>query len=123
MCIGGTILNLLVLQGATLIGYPNPREQFPELSLLLIALNLSLPMIVWMRFRGMAWLPNLEMAGAAFGLAFLLIGLVWLGIAPNSTLQISFGRFCGLACAGMFVVMLFRLDLYTGRKGHHAHAA
>lgn len=122
MCIAGNILNLLVFQGAALIGYPDLREQLPELSLLLITFNLSLPMIAWMRWRGMAWRPNLEMAGAAFGVAILLIGLVWLGVAPTSTLQISISRFCGLACAGMFIVMLFRLDLYTGRKGHHAHA-
>jgi hypothetical protein len=28
-----------------------------------------------------------------------------------------------LACPVMLVPMLFRLDLYTGSMGHHAHAA
>lgn len=28
-----------------------------------------------------------------------------------------------LACPVMLVPMLFRLDLYTGSIGHHAHAA
>jgi hypothetical protein len=53
--------------------------------------------------------------------------VVWAGFAPDSALQITFGSFCAIACVGMFVVMLPRLDLYTGRSGHHmahkAHAA
>jgi hypothetical protein len=73
----------------------------------------------WNRFRGMEWRPIVEMSAVPIGLAILLIGAVWVGFAPDSTLQIPFGRFCGVACAGMFLVMLPRLDLYTGRAGHH----
>jgi apolipoprotein N-acyltransferase len=80
-----------------------------------------------MLLRGMEWRPTLAMSAVPIGLAFLLIGLAWLGLSSESTLQITFGSFCGIACVGMFVVMLFRLDLYTGRTGHHmahrAHAA
>jgi Ca2+/Na+ antiporter len=123
MCVGGNILNLLVFRGAEFIGYPDLRQQSPELSLVLIAINLTLPMTAWMYFRGMGWRPNLEMSSVAIALALLMIGLVWLGIVANSALQIGVGPFCGIVCAGMVVVMLFRLDLYAGRKGHHAHAA
>jgi hypothetical protein len=123
MCVGGSILNVLVFWAAAQIGYPDLRQQFPELSLLVIAFNYSLPMAAWMRFRGMEWRPNLEMSGATIGLAILLIGLAWLGIVPKSSLlQWQIG-FCGLACPIMVVVMLFRLDLYAGRTGHHAQAA
>lgn len=90
MCVGGAILNLMVFAAApALIGDPNLREQFPELSLLAIAFNFTLPMAAWMRFRGMEWRPILEMSGAAIGLGILLIGLVWLGISPSSTLGAS----------------------------------
>jgi hypothetical protein len=123
MCVGGSILTVLVFWAAALIGYPDLRQQFPELSLLVIAFNYSLPMAAWMRFRGMEWRPTLEMSGATIGLGILLIGIAWLGIVPKSSLlQWQLG-FCGLACPVMLVVMLFRLDLYTGRKGHHTHAA
>jgi hypothetical protein len=30
---------------------------------------------------------------------------------------------CGPACVAMFGAMLFRLDLYTGRAGHHVARA
>ncbi len=124
MCVGGGILNVLVfLVAPALIGYPDPRQQLPELSLLVIAFIYSLPMALWMRFRGMEWRPILEMSGAAIGLAILLIGLAWLGIVPQSSLRGWLLGFCGPACLVMLIPMLFRLDLYTGRTGHHAHAA
>lgn len=130
MCAGGAILSLIVFGIPTLVGAPALREQFPELGLILLAILLTLPMAAWMRFRGMQWRPIVEMSAVPPGLAILLIGLVWAEFVPESTLQITFSRFCGIACAGMFVVMLPRLDLYTGRSGHHtahgehaAHAA
>jgi hypothetical protein len=124
MCAGGAILSLFVFGIPALIGAPNLRVQFPELGLILTAILLTLPMAAWMRFRGMEWRPILEMSAVPIGLSIVLIGLPWLGVASESTLQITFGSFCGISCLGMFVVMLFRLDLYTGRTGHHmAHGA
>ena len=127
MCAGGAILALVLLGIPARMGAPDLREQFPELGLILIAVLLTLPMAAWMRFRGMEWRPIVEMSVVPIGLAILLIGLTWFGVASESALQMSFGSFCGISCIGMFVVMLFRLDLYTGRTGHHmapgAHAA
>jgi hypothetical protein len=106
------------------LGYPDLRLEAPELALLLIAVNLALPMAVWMRFRGMAWRPpTLEMSGAMIALAVVLVGLSWLGAVPESSIrELVSGtptpRFCGPACVVMVAVMLFRLGLYTGRTGH-----
>jgi hypothetical protein len=124
MCAGGAILSLIVFGIPALLGASSLRVQFPELGLFLIAILLTLPMAAWMLFRGMQWRPVLEMSAVPFALAILLIGLAWFGVASDSILQTEFGAFCGFACAGMFIVMLFRLDLYTGRIGHHmAHGA
>ena len=120
MCGGAAILNLLVFWVAALIGYPDLSGQFPELATLLYTVNLSLPMTAWMRFRGMEWRPTLEMAGAPIGVGVLLIVALSIGLIPNSGL---FMRQCGLSCLAMLAVMLFRLDLYTGRMDHHAHTA
>lgn len=119
MCAGGAILTSIVFGIPTWTGGPNLREQLPELGLILLAILVTLPMAAWMRFRGMEWRPILEMSAVPIGLAILLIGGVWAGLTPDSTLQTTFGRFCGISCVGMFVVMLPRLDLYTGRTGHH----
>ena len=124
MCIGGAILSLVVFAGIpAATGGGNLRELYPEFSLFAIAVLLTVPMAAWMTFRGMAWRPTLEMSVVPIGFAVLLIGIAWTGWTPTSTLQIEFGAFCGIACVGMFVVMLSRLDLYTGRSGHHmSHA-
>ena len=120
MCVGGSVLNLLVFQaGPSVVGYEDPRQQFPELSLLLIAGIYLLPMVLWMRFRGMAWRPISEMSGSAVGLAVVLIGLTLLGTITRSGLREWSLAFCGPACVVMVGAMLFRLDMYTGRTGHH----
>jgi hypothetical protein len=119
-CIGGVTLSALFFGGAALIGYPDLIQRFPELSTLVITFFLALPMAAWMRFRGMEWRPTLEMAAAPIVLGILLIGLAWLGIVPKSSV---FGWLTGLACPVMLIPMLLRLDLYTGRMGHHHHAA
>jgi hypothetical protein len=118
-CIGGVTLSILFFAGATLLGYPGLIQRFPELSTLVIAFFLALPMAAWMRFRGMQWRPTLEMAATPIVLVILLIGLAWLGIVPRSSLLEWLTR---LACPVMLIPMLLRLDLYTGRMGHHAHA-
>ena len=119
-CIGGITLSVLFFGGAALIGYPDLIQRFPELSTLVIAFLLALPMAAWMRFRGMEWRPTLEMAAAPIVLGVLLIGLAWLGIVPKSSLIEWLTR---LVCPAMLIPMLLRLDLYTGRKGHYAQAA
>jgi hypothetical protein len=119
-CIGGVTLSVLFFGGAVLIGYPDLVQRFPELSTLVIAFFVALPMAAWMRFRGMQWRPTLEMAATPIVVGVLLIGLAWLGIFPNSSL---FQWLTGLACPVMLIPMLLRLDLYTGRTGHQAQAA
>jgi hypothetical protein len=119
MCIGGGILNGLVfLAGPALLGYADLRQQSPELALLVIAVNYALPMAAWMRFRGMAWRPTLEMSGATIGLGVVMIALDWLDVVQQSSVRGWVLGFCGPACVVMVIVMLFRLDLYTGRTGH-----
>ena len=119
MCIGGVILNGLVfVAGPALLGYPDLRQEAPELALLMLAFNYALPMAAWMRFRGMAWRPTLEMSGAMVGLAIVMIGLDWLDVVQQSSVRGWVFGFCGPACVVMVIVMLFRLGLYTGRTGH-----
>jgi hypothetical protein len=119
MCIGGWALNgLLFVAGPALIGYADLRQQSPELALLAIAFNYALPMALWMRFRGMEWRPTLEMSGATIGLAIVMISLDRLDFLQTSSIRSLVIGFCGPACVVMVIVMLFRLDLYTGRTGH-----
>jgi hypothetical protein len=122
MCLGGGALNALVfVVGPAQLGYPDLRTTAPELALLLIACLYTLPMAAWMRFRGMAWRPILEMSGATVALAAVLTVLAALGVISSADLHQWALAFCGPACLVMLPVMLLRLGMYTGRAGGHTH--
>src|SRR3712207_6517515 len=72
-CVGGVLLSAAFFGGAALIGYPDLVAQAPYLSTLVLAINVSIPMVAWMRFRRHEWRPTLEMAGATMGLGIVLI--------------------------------------------------
>lgn len=120
MCVSGILFSLLIFGAATLLGYSNLPETAPELAVLIIALNLSVPMATWMRFRGMDWQPTLEMAGATLAVGMLLIVAYRLDLVTQARLipiQTS------LACPVMLAVMLPRFRLYSAaHTAHHAHA-
>jgi hypothetical protein len=56
-----------------LLGWTNLPDRAPVLSALVVAVNLSLPMGVWMRFGHMPWRPTLEMSGATMVVGLTLI--------------------------------------------------
>lgn len=116
MCLGAVTLNVMIWGGAALLGYTDLTQQFPELSALIIALTLSMPMAAWMRFRGHDWHHTIEMSGATALVGVLLIGGFWLGVISQHGLiewQIR------LACPVMVAVMLLRAGFYC--QTHTAH--
>jgi len=121
MCAGALLLSVLIFGAAELLGYTNLPQRLPELSVLVIAINLSLPMAVWMRFRGMQWRPTLEMSGATMLTGLLLIVAYRLDIvAKDSLIEVQ----TSLACPAMLAAMLLRFRLYSSHHTrHHAHAA
>jgi hypothetical protein len=122
MCLGAISLSVLIFGAAALLGYTDLPQRAPELTVLIIAVNLSLPMAAWMRFRGMAWRPTLEMSGSTMVAGLLLIAGYQLGIiAKSSLIELQTGI---LACPLMLAVMLARFRLYsTSHQRHHAHPA
>lgn len=117
MCVGGVALILLFFGAATALGYTNLDQRAPELTVLVIAVSLSLPMLLWMRYMGMDWRPTLEMSGSTMVAGLLLILAYWLGLISQSGLiPLQTGL---LACPLMLVVMLFRFRLYSGAHAHH----
>lgn len=119
MCVGAIVLSVAFFGAAALLGYTDLPQRAPELSALVVAANLSLPMAVWMRFRGNAWRQALEMSGATMLVGLLLIAGYRLGVVGQSSLievQTS------LACPVMLAVMLVRFGLYSSHAGRHAHS-
>lgn len=119
MCVGAIALSVVVFEGASLIGFKDLVNTHPLLSAFILAINLSVPMVAWMRFRGMDWRSTLEMSGATMAVGILLIALAWFGIIARAS---AFEWLRSLACPIMLAVMLLRFNLYSGRAGgHHSH--
>jgi hypothetical protein len=95
-------------------------NQFAVLICLVVAVTMVVPMVAWMRYRGMEWRPTLEMAAAMAIPLIPIFGLLGLQLIPGAS---ACGLYCIVMVPAMIIVMLFRLNLYTGRTGHHAHAS
>ena len=93
------------------LGSSDPFTDWPVLSLLVVTVNMTAPMVAWMRFRGMAWRPIAEMAASMAILALLILLAGWTGIVTMATLP---WLAHGLMMPAMLIPMLLRLDLYTG---------
>ena len=119
MCFAAIVLNVLFFEGAWLVGQADLRTTAPDISFVFLTLSLSVPMFFWMRHRGHAWQPTIEMGGSAIALA-LVLGLgALVGVLPTSEV---FDVMTRLACPAMIAVMLVRYDLYASPMAHHHHA-
>lgn len=120
MCLGAFALSVLFFGAASRLGYTDMFERYPELSVLVLAINLSLPMAVWMWFRGMDWRPTLEMSGSTMLVGLFLIVAYRLDlIAASNPLNVQ----TSLACPLMLAVMLTRFRRYSGHNAHQPHPA
>jgi hypothetical protein len=102
MCVSLGLLGLLVFAATAVLEVSDVREEAPELSAGVVATVLAGSMVVWMRFRGMAWRSTLEMATPALVAGAVMVAGYWVGIVAQRDL---IGSVCGVACLGMIAVM------------------
>jgi hypothetical protein len=72
----------------------------------------------WMRYRGHAWRPNIEMAASMLLPTFVVMGVLWAGLAKGGLMVPEHAGM--LAC--MLIAMLYRRDEYSCAAHHHGHA-
>jgi uncharacterized membrane protein len=116
MCVGFAIGDLIYFWAAERFGYSEPFKQLPELSLLVVTLTMTAPMVAWMAYGRMPRRPIGEMAAVMPVLAVALLVLGWLSVLPMRDLALLEH---GLMMPAMLVPMLFRLDFYAGKHSHH----
>jgi hypothetical protein len=85
-----------------------------------MAIDMTLGMIVWMRYRGHEWPPVGEMAGAMLLPLVILIGPFEAGLVSGGALL---GGMHLLMLPAMFMVMLRRRDEYSHVHHRRAHAS
>ncbi len=119
MMVGMMVFYVLVRAVLLPLGYR--LSSTSDLYLIGMAVFMVVPMAAWMRFRGMAWRPIVEMSAAMVIPTILLIGAGWFGVVERSAL---IGLEHGLMLPAMVVAMLCRLDYYTGsHASHRCHTA
>jgi hypothetical protein len=85
-----------------------------------MAFNMTVPMVLWMRYRGHTWERCGEMA-AAMNLPVLpLLVLYWLGVIPS---EVVLGLQMMLMLPMMLGAMLYRKEEYSAPHAAHAHRA
>jgi hypothetical protein len=94
------------------------RHDAPAIVFLGMMATMTIPMVVWMRYRGHRWRPTLEMAASMIIPTLIAIALLAAGV-------LSFEALMGVEhvamLLGMLAAMLFRVDEYTSHV-HHARA-
>jgi hypothetical protein len=104
LVLGGAVRGVLALAG---LEYPT---RYPELVALEMAVEMSVGMVAWMRWRGHGWAATLEMVVVAmFAPLAVLFPLLWLGaIGGGALLVLEHVAMFPL----MFLVMLRRRAEY-----------
>ena len=87
------------------IGYPHPTQQFPEVAAVVMAINMTIPMVAWMWYRGHGWERTGEMAAAMLVPAVALLALCLVGVIPHTALS---GAIMIVMVPAMILVMLYR---------------
>jgi len=90
----------------------------PAMNMFVMALTMTVPMAGWMRYRGHAWRPNLEMAASMLLPTFVVMGVLSAGVAKIDALMVP--EHAGMLVC-MLVAMLLRREEYSGAV--HAHGA
>jgi hypothetical protein len=115
MLLGMVALGPLYRAGLGALGYARPAEQLPLLSGMAMVVNMTVPMVAWMRFRGHGWARSGEMAAAMLVPALALLALCVAGVLLHRSLA---GAVMLVMLPAMLVAMLARWGEYSGGHAH-----
>jgi hypothetical protein len=115
------VVGMLVLGAARagvlgLLDVEFSSTRHPEAAALVMAFDMSVGMVVWMRYRGHAWAPTLEMVAAMFAPVVLLAPFTLAGLMSGHALMMVMHV---AMLPLMLAVMLRRRAEYS--QGHQKH--
>jgi hypothetical protein len=103
--LGGAVEGVLALAGSSL------SNASPAVAAAVMAFNMTVPMVGWMRYRGHPARHNAEMAGSMIVPTGMVIALFWLNVLPGSAVL-----------AVQHIVMIpAMLGVMLWRYEHYAH--
>jgi hypothetical protein len=83
--------------------------QYATPALLVMAAGMTVPMVVWMVYRGMGWRNSLEMAGAMVIPVIPFLCLVWFDVTKSA----ACGGYCAATVLAMLALMEYRRSVYS----------
>ena len=92
-------------------------EDAPAIMLIAMTVAMTVPMVAWMRYRGHAWQPSMEMAASMVLPMVALLALLWTGLMTDSATLMAVLH--AVMLPSMLIAMLVRRDEYSG---HHSHS-
>lgn len=117
---GMFVLDPVYEMAVALAGVDDPWGRLPVLSNIIMACNMNVPMVLYMRLRRHAWRAIVEMSAAMLLPAALTMGPYLLGIMTAGTMMsLSHAIMTPL----MAVAMMLRFREYAGHKPGHGLAA
>jgi hypothetical protein len=94
-------------------------EDAPALMLLWMAFAMTVPMVAWMRYRGHAWQPSMDMAASMFIPTFAVLSLLAIGLVEDSASLLAIEH--AVMLPAMLIAMLLRRDEYSAGHRHAVH--
>ena len=118
MFLGMAILTLpsSAALGAVGMSSSELHNDAPALMLAVMAVNMTLPMVGWMRYRGHGWAASMEMAASMLIPALGTIALLWSGLVEDLGALMLIEHLVMLP--SMLLAMLHRRDEYSGGAHH-----
>ena len=83
--------------------------------------TMTVPMVAWMRVRGHAWRPCLEMGASMVLPTVGTVALLGAGVVQGAGVLMVILH--AVMLPAMFVAMLLRRDEYSGHQHHHPQVA
>jgi hypothetical protein len=107
---GGMIVSAAVL--LTVVGPKTWEEvttQYGAQALIVMAVGMTVPMAVWMLYRGMGWKNTYEMAAVMAIPVIPFLCLVWFDVTKSA----QCGAYCAVTVVAMLALMFYRRREYS----------
>jgi hypothetical protein len=113
--VAGMVASAAIFLTVVQMDWEEATISHPVASLLVIAAGMSVPMTVWMLYRGMGWRNSAEMAAAMILPVVPFLLLVWFDVTTSA----QCGAYCLIGIVAMLVLMLYRRDEYSMEMVSH----
>jgi hypothetical protein len=111
MVVGMIATGAIFLSIVGLKTWDEVTTQYPTQALVAMAVGMTVPMVVWMLYRGMGWTNAYEMAAAMVLPVVPFLCLVWFDVTKSA----QCGGYCALTVVAMLALMRYRRIEYSKR--------